>query len=118
MLTGNKKGNGMMASKIKMVCLCKKGGCLSVSLLWKRNHDQGNSYKSKHLTGAGLQFQRLSPLSSWWETWYHAGRLGPGGATSSPFCSEGSQKEILFCTGWSLSTREALKAHPHSSAYS
>jgi hypothetical protein len=29
----------------------------------KRHHDQGNSYKGKHLTGADLQFQRFSPLS-------------------------------------------------------
>ena len=29
--------------------------------------------------GAGLQFQRLSPLS-WWEARQHAGRLGAGGA--------------------------------------
>ena len=33
----------------------------------KRHHDQGNSYKGKHLIEAGLQFQRFSPLSSWWE---------------------------------------------------
>ena len=25
----------------------------------------GSSYKKKHLIGAGLQFQRFSPLSSW-----------------------------------------------------
>ena len=35
----------------------------------KRHHDQGNSYKGKHLIGAGLQFQRFSPLSSWQEAW-------------------------------------------------
>ena len=29
----------------------------------KRHHDQGNCYKGKHLIGAGLQFQRFSPLS-------------------------------------------------------
>jgi hypothetical protein len=29
-----------------------------------RYHDQGTSYKDKHLTGAGLQVQRFSPLSS------------------------------------------------------
>jgi hypothetical protein len=36
-----------------------------VSIPVKRNHDQSISYKSKHLIGAGLQFQRFSPLSSW-----------------------------------------------------
>jgi hypothetical protein len=30
-------------------------------------HDQGNSYKEQHLTGAGLQVQKFSPLSSRWE---------------------------------------------------
>jgi hypothetical protein len=31
----------------------------------KRHHDQGNSYKGKHLVRDGLQFQRFSSLSSW-----------------------------------------------------
>jgi hypothetical protein len=29
-----------------------------------RHHDQGKSYKGQHLIGAGLQVQRLGPLSS------------------------------------------------------
>jgi hypothetical protein len=33
----------------------------------KRQYDHGNSYEGKHLTEAGLEFQRFSPLSSWWE---------------------------------------------------
>jgi hypothetical protein len=33
----------------------------------KRHHDHGNSSEGKHLIGAGLQVQRFSPLSSWWE---------------------------------------------------
>jgi hypothetical protein len=33
----------------------------------KRHHDYDNSYKEQHLIGAGLQFQRFSPLSSWRE---------------------------------------------------
>jgi hypothetical protein len=37
----------------------------------------------KKTVGAGLQFQRLSPLSSWQEAWQHAGRQGTGGAESS-----------------------------------
>jgi hypothetical protein len=28
----------------------------------KRNHDQGSTYKAKQLIGAGLQFQKFSPL--------------------------------------------------------
>jgi hypothetical protein len=42
----------------------------------KRHHDHGNFYKGKHLTGASLQFQRFSPLSSRWEAWQHAGKHG------------------------------------------
>jgi hypothetical protein len=38
--------------------------------------DHGNSYKWEHLLGAGLQFQRVSSLSSWWETRQHTGRQG------------------------------------------
>ena len=48
----------------------------------KGQHVQGNSYNRKHLIGADLQFQRFSPLSSWWEVWQHAGRHGAGGAES------------------------------------
>lgn len=36
----------------------------------------GNSVKGKHLIRASLCFQRFSPLSSWLETWQHAGRRG------------------------------------------
>ena len=59
-----------------------------VILVWvfivvKRPHDYSNSYTGKHLIGAGLQFQRFSPLSSWWETWQLPGRLGAGGAENS-----------------------------------
>ena len=51
--------------------------CLSlVFIAVKRHHDQGNSYKGKHLTEASLQ--RFSPLSSWWETWQSAGRHSAG----------------------------------------
>ena len=46
----------------------------------RRHHDQGNSYNVKHLIGAGLQFQRFSPLSSWWEAWRHAASHGDTGA--------------------------------------
>jgi hypothetical protein len=30
--------------------------------------------------GAGLEFQRFSPLSSWWEAWQCAGRHGAAGS--------------------------------------
>ena len=38
-----------------------------IKLLSYRYHDEGNSFKVNHLIGAGLQFQRYSPLSSSWE---------------------------------------------------
>jgi hypothetical protein len=41
----------------------------------RTHHSQGCSYKGKHLIFlAGLQVQRFSPLSSWWEAWQHLGR--------------------------------------------
>ena len=43
----------------------------------KRHHDQG-----KYLIGADLQFQRFSPLSSWWEEWQPIGRHGAVGVES------------------------------------
>jgi hypothetical protein len=42
--------------------------------------DQGNSYKGKHLIGAGLQFLRFNPLSSEQEAWQHTGRHDAGRA--------------------------------------
>jgi hypothetical protein len=59
----------------------------------KRHHDQGNSYKRQHLIGAGLQFQRLNPLSSW----------GKHNSMQADIMLEkepgGSQEETLFHTG-------------------
>ena len=43
----------------------------------KRHHDHSHSYKGS-FTRTGLKFQRLSPLSSWWEAWWHTGRRGAG----------------------------------------
>jgi hypothetical protein len=51
--------------------------CFRVSIAVKRHHDQNNSYKDKHLIGAGLEFQRFSPLS-WPEAWQHPGKCGAG----------------------------------------
>jgi hypothetical protein len=46
-----------------------------VSIAVKRhNDDHSNSYKRTHLVGAGLQFQRFHPLSSWQEAWWGEGR--------------------------------------------
>jgi hypothetical protein len=40
---------------------------IKVSIAVMKYYDQANSYKGKHLIGAGLQFQRFSLLSSWQE---------------------------------------------------
>ena len=50
----------------------------------KRQCDEGNSYKGKHLIGAGLQFQRFSPLSSRQKARQHPGRHGAGEVAESP----------------------------------
>jgi hypothetical protein len=53
-------------------------------------------YEGKHLIGAGVQFQRFSPLSSWWEAQQHAGRHGAvrEGAENSVSRSAGSRKRL------------------------
>ena len=62
----------------------ERKSCLSqCSIAMKRHRDHSNSYKEKHLTGAGLQVQRFSPLLSWWEACQNPGILGAGGAQSS-----------------------------------
>ena len=38
--------------------------CIRFSIVVEKQY---YSYKGKHLVGAGLQVQRLSPLSSWWK---------------------------------------------------
>jgi hypothetical protein len=60
----------------------------------KGHHDEGNS-----LIGSGLQFQRFSPLSSWWEAWQHAGRHWVRGAKSSTSWSAENQEED-FISHW------------------
>ena len=75
----------------------------------KRHHDQGNSYKEKHLTGVAYSF---SPLSSWWEAWQHAGRHGAGVGSCSEFylliCRR--QQETVSHTGHSLSIYKTSKS--------
>lgn len=50
--------------------------CLRVSIAVKKHHGRGESYKRKYLVGACLWCQRLSPLSVWWEGWWHTERRG------------------------------------------
>ena len=57
---------------------------VGVSTAVRRHQGSGDSYKGKRLDGAGLQFQRFHPLSSWREAWQHAGRHGAGEGAESP----------------------------------
>ena len=52
------------------------GILVKVFITVKRQHDQSNSYKGKHLIGSGLQFQRFSPLLSWQEVCQPTGQHG------------------------------------------
>lgn len=58
----------------------------------EETHDHSTSYKGKHLIEAGLQLLGFTPLSSWWEVWQHAGKLGTEGAESSTSRSASSRK--------------------------
>jgi len=63
------------------------------SVAEKRYYNHSNSYKGKHLTGAGLQAQRLILLSLWSEAWWHTGRHSTREvAESSTSGSAGSKK--------------------------
>ncbi|EDL86921.1 sodium channel, voltage-gated, type VIII, alpha polypeptide, isoform CRA_d [Rattus norvegicus] len=60
----------------------------------KRRHDHSSTCKGNHFIGAGLQFERFSPLSSWREAWLHPGRPCAGeGAGSS--ASETQSKSLV-----------------------
>ena len=67
------------------------GGCLSQGFITvKKHHDHSNSYKGKHLMGAGLQFQTFRTLSSQQEAWWHVDRRGAAGGAKS--CTSGWQE--------------------------
>ena len=74
----------------------------------KRHNDQGNSFKRKHLIGAGLQFQRFSPLSLGQEAWQYPDSHGSGGAESSTSCSKVNQEK----TGSHVVRRRISKPTP------
>jgi hypothetical protein len=62
-------GNIFLREVFLVFCGCKE-----------RHRDHRNSYKIRHLIGAGLQFQKFSSLASWQEgwqlrTWQQADRL-------------------------------------------
>ena len=56
---------GTKSQNVSLISSCLSD-CLSVWIrvlfLW-RHHDQGNSYKKKHLIGSGLQLQRVNQSS-------------------------------------------------------
>ena len=78
---------------------------VKVSITVKRHHDQGDSYKGKHLIGASLQDQRFRPLSSWQETGSMQAGIALEKECSTP-CSKGEQENI------SQAARRVSKASP------
>ena len=78
-----------------------------VSIAVKRHHDHGNSYKGKHLIGSGLQFQRFSPLSSWWGAWQHTGKHGTGEvAQFLIWVSRQQEERVTLDLVWASKTSE------------
>jgi hypothetical protein len=77
----------------------------------KRLHDQGNSFKGKHLIGAGLQFWRFSPL----RTWQLEGRHSAAGDKSSMPWSTGNKKGLYSALGraWALGDIKSLLQVTH-----
>ena len=85
-----------------------------VSIAVKRHYDHGNSYKGKHLIGAGLWFQRFSPLSSWWGAWQHVGRHGAGKVAESSTSWPTGSKRRLWATLSIVWAYETSKPASHS----
>jgi hypothetical protein len=68
-------------------------------------YNQGSFYKGIHLIGDGLDFQRFSSLSSWWEAWQHSGRHGVGEcAESSTSRWAGIRKRETLGLAWVFET--------------
>jgi hypothetical protein len=84
-----------------------------VSIAMKTHHDEGNSYKEQHLTGASLQVQRFSPLSARQYAWQSSCRHAAGGAESSTSSSEDRGEDSL-----PGSYEEGVKAQVHSDTIS
>ena len=66
----------------------------------KKHHDRSNSYKENHLIRARLQIQRFSPLSSFQEAWWCAGRHGTGEVAER------------FVSGWAGSRKRQWAMRP------
>ena len=82
-----------------------QAGWLKGIIAVKKHHERGHSYKEKHFIGAGFPFQRISPLSSWWETWRSAGRRGAGDELRGLHLELKTAEETVRHTGHSLSMR-------------
>lgn len=67
---------------------------------YEGHHDHDNSYTEKHLIISSFQFQRFTPLSSWWNIMV-AGRHSTGGADISTSWTAGNME--ICVTGHSLS---------------
>jgi hypothetical protein len=65
----------------------------------KRPDDHDNTYKRKHLVGAGLQFQKFGPLSSWHRAWLNTGTHGVGMVTESSIFGLCRQQEEIKIMG-------------------
>jgi hypothetical protein len=63
--------------------------CLRISIAVKRHHNQGNSYKGKHLTDSEIQCINIV------ERAWPPGRHDTGGAESPTSCSKGKQEKIV-----------------------
>ena len=78
---------------------------VGVSIALNRHHEHDNTYKEKLLNGAGLEFQRFSPLSSWQEGWQCVSRHGAGAKSSISWSTD--SKERLCATlgiAWAYET--------------
>lgn len=83
---------------------------MSYVLLLERDHDHGNCYKGKHLSGTDLEFQRLHPLLLCKKACQHADRHGDGEVdeTSTSRSSDKRKRETLgLVSGFLIS-----KLHP------
>ena len=71
----------------------RDGVSVWVSIAVKKHHDQGDFYKGD-LIGTSLAFQRLRPLSSWWESRQPPGRHGARRDKRSPSLPKGRRRRL------------------------
>ena len=71
-------------------------------------HNHSHSYNRKHSIEAGLQFQRLSPLS-WWEAWQPTDAHGAGVLHLGP---QAAGRKETWGLGWALETPKPTNSGP------